>query len=62
MKEAVSGQGMRMSRTFVGVAGAGLATDALRTIARQCLVLANGGEGGVMQEAYKGTSDAERLA
>jgi len=52
---------MRMSRAFVGVAGAGLAMDALRTIARQCLVLANG-QGSVMQEAYKGTSDAERLA
>jgi len=61
MKEAVSGQCMRMSRAFVGVAGAGLAMDALRTIARQCLVLANG-QGSVMQEAYKGTSDAERLA
>lgn len=53
---------MRMSRTFVGVAGAGLATDALRAIARQFLVLANGGQGGVLQEASKEASDAERLA
>ena len=47
-----------------------MATDALRTIAkqvgrvigRQCLVLANGRQGGVMHEASKGASDAERLA
>lgn len=53
---------MRMPRPVVWVAGAGLATDALRTIVRQCLVLANGRQGGVMQEASKGASDEERLA
>jgi uncharacterized membrane protein len=57
MKEAVSGQGMRMSRTAAGVAGAGLATDALRAISRRCLVLADGRQGGVMREASKGTND-----